>query len=72
MLISSSIHMRRAMDCFQKTGVEVRPYPTNQLDPTFKYTPGKILLPDPAVLNSWKLLIHEVAGYIIYWIKGYV
>ena len=72
LLISSSSHMRRAIGCFEKTGIKTHPYSTNQLDPVFKFSPGKLLLPDPAILNSWKLLIHEIAGYMIYRIKGYI
>ncbi len=72
LLVSSTSHMRRATGCFHKVGINVLPYPTNQQDSNFKFTPGKLLLPDPAILNSWNLLIHEIAGYIIYWLRGYV
>lgn len=72
LLISSSIHIRRAVGCFEKAGIKTLPYPTNQLDPVFKFSPGNLLLPDPAILNSWKLLIHEIAGYFIYWLRGYL
>ncbi|RLD61263.1 MAG: hypothetical protein DRI95_14435 [Bacteroidetes bacterium] len=72
LLITSSSHMRRAIGCFEKTGIKTHPYPTNQLDSAFKFSLGNFLLPDPAILNSWKLLIHEIAGYMIYRIKGYI
>ena len=72
LLISSSIHMRRATACFKKAGIKTQPYPSNQLDSSFKYSPGSLLLPNASILSSWELLIHEIAGYFIYWIKGYV
>ena len=72
LLITSSIHIKRANACFKKAGIKTRPYPTNQSDYKFKYSPQNLFLPDPAILNSWNQLLHEIAGYLIYWVKGYV
>lgn len=72
LLITSSVHIRRARACFKKAGVKAKAYPVNQLDASFQFSPGSLLLPEASVLGNWQLLIHEMAGYIVYWLKRYL
>lgn len=72
LLVTSASHIRRAKACFTKAGVKVKGYPTNQLDTDFRYSPAALLLPDASILGNWQLLIHEMLGYTVYWLKGYL
>jgi len=72
LLVTSSFHARRAKACFSKVGVKVKAYPTNQLDADFKFSPAVLLFPDASVLGNWQLFIHEISGYVVYWLKGYL
>lgn len=70
-LVTSAAHMRRAVACFQKVGVDVVPYPGS-----FKQTPrsfaiGEWLLPNESALKETHDLFRELAGYVIYWVSGY-
>jgi len=70
-LFTSAFHMRRAKKCFEKVGLEVTPisvdfYQNNQP------LSFNCLLPSPAVLETWQLLIKEWVGMMAYRIKGYI
>jgi uncharacterized SAM-binding protein YcdF (DUF218 family) len=63
LLLTSAWHMPRALATFQKAGWNVTPYPVDH------YAPNEINAFDFSVsggLESWQLLIREVAGGLIY------
>lgn len=64
LLITSSFHMRRSLQIFKKTGLNVVPYPC---DPITSQGFGGIqdFLPDPGVLCTWNIYIKEVIGYAV-------
>lgn len=67
-LVTSSIHMRRAAGMFRAVGIEVIPAISRQpdyLDPSFS------LLPTEAGLRTSALVVHELAGLTYYWLKGW-
>lgn len=69
LLISSAYHMKRSKACFKKQGFDVDIYVTD------RYAGKRIFsldlfIPKSEILQNWTLLIHEVSGYIIYWISG--
>ncbi len=70
LLITSSMHMRRAQACFEKAGVKVKPFPVSQILSKYRYSPDNLFLPNAKALNSWQQLMHEIAGYIVYWLRG--
>ena len=68
-LITSAAHMPRAVACFRKVGVEVVPWPVD-----YRRTgsgPGS-WLPKPATLFRSNAALHEYAGWLYYWLLGYV
>ena len=68
-LITSAAHMPRAVACFDKVGVEVVPWPVD-----YRRTgsgPGS-WLPKPATLERSNVALHEYAGWLYYWLVGYV
>ncbi len=71
-LITSAMHMRRAKACFEKEGIKIIPYPSTQILEKHLYSPDKLFLPDASVLANWQQLLHETAGYIVYWLRDYI
>lgn len=71
LLVTSAFHMRRAEGCFRKAGVKTDPYSTDFYARERSYTPDEIIIPSIEAFNLWHLLIHEVAGYVIYKLLGY-
>ena len=64
------MHIRRAQACFEKAGVKVKPFPVSQILSKYRYSPDNLFLPNAKALNSWQQLMHEIAGYIVYWLRG--
>lgn len=70
LLITSAIHMPRALACFKKQGITVRPYPVD-----FKTSPSisvSSFVPSSQPLNYWRMLIKEWIGYATYKVVGYI
>ena len=68
-LVTSAAHMPRAVACFRKAGVEVVPWPVDYL--RTGSGPGS-WLPKPATLERSNAALHEYAGWLYYWLVGYV
>lgn len=69
-LITSAIHMPRALKTFAKAGVAVVPHPANYFeiesaDPWYKY-----FIPDAELLFKWFFLLKEITGMLVYSISG--
>jgi uncharacterized SAM-binding protein YcdF (DUF218 family) len=71
LLFTSAFHMRRAVACFKKAGIEVTPYSTDRYSGPRKYYPDHLLVPNAGTLFDWNSLLHEIIGYGIYKIMGY-
>ena len=71
LLVTSAFHMRRAELCFRKVGLKFDIYPVDLYSRERRYTPDILLIPSEDALEKWSILIHEMAGYVIYWIMGY-
>ncbi|MBN2777010.1 MAG: YdcF family protein [Bacteroidales bacterium] len=71
LLITSAYHMRRAAACFSKQGFVFDTYVTDRYSGNRKFTLDQIFVPKSEVLEGWRLLIHEVAGFIVYGAVGY-
>jgi len=73
LLITSAIHLRRAEGCFHKEGVAIDAYAVdrNVLEDKV-FTIDDFLVPNSEALEQWKVLIHEIVGYTMYWIVGYL
>ncbi len=72
LLVTSAFHMRRAMACFQKEGIDVFPYKTNPMQATRTPDFGDSIMPSASVLSSWEQLMREWVGLLAYKIKGYI
>jgi uncharacterized SAM-binding protein YcdF (DUF218 family) len=70
-MITSAWHMRRALGCFEKVGLNVAIHPTDHLyieSPQFSYDS---FIPSTYNIIKWETLMHEIAGIIMYKIRGY-
>jgi len=73
LLITSGTHMRRAMDCFNKVGIQVSPYSVDRIaGAERRFTLDHLFIPNTNILMSWDAIIHEWVGMIIYKIRGFV
>ncbi len=72
LVITSAYHLRRAMACFKKTGLHVEGFSTDFYGKSRKYTPDRLLIPDPAAFSEWHMLVREWKGFIFYKLAGYI
>lgn len=72
LLITSAIHMRRSLGCFEKVGLKVTPYAVGRISTSPYHNVEYLFIPDIDALQYWSLLMHEWAGYLIYRITGYI
>ena len=72
LLVTSAMHMRRALGCFKKAGLNVTPFSTNKLAKEREYDLDKLILPKPLVISRWEGLIKEWIGYLTYKVAGYI
>jgi len=63
-LITSAFHMRRSLQIFRKTKIEVTPFPCNYLAGDGYGGIGDFV-PDPGALATWNIYIKEVIGYLV-------
>ena len=72
MLITSAWHMRRSQGCFDKAGVSYTPFSTDHLGERVRLSPESFLLPDRQGFYRWEIIVKEMVGCFMYWIKGYL
>ncbi len=72
LLITSSLHMRRAMACFRHEGIRVTPYPTNLINSDIHWNLEYLLVPNISNFMIWNGMIHEIMGYEVYKLAGYI
>jgi uncharacterized SAM-binding protein YcdF (DUF218 family) len=72
LLVTSGTHMRRALGCFKKAGVNVTPYTTNKVSNSRKFDFDILILPQAGALYEWEVLIKEWVGCVAYKIAGYM
>jgi uncharacterized SAM-binding protein YcdF (DUF218 family) len=72
LLITSAFHMRRATGSFRKAGLEVTPFATDFYSGDRRYSPAHLLLPQERSLYEWQRLLHEITGYLVYAVLGYL
>ncbi|TPG63599.1 YdcF family protein [Hymenobacter nivis] len=70
-LVTAAFHMRRAAGCFAQAGVPVLAFPAGFRTIPRSFTPDYWLLPAPAALEQWSLLLHEMAGWAVYKVRGW-
>jgi len=72
LLITSSMHMRRAQACFEKQGISVQPYSAMKMVGIRRWEIDYLLVPSLDNFAKWRSLIHELIGYASYVVRGYV
>ena len=70
LLITSDYHMRRSLSCFKKTGLNITPFVKESDE--FHFDLEYLIVPQTNVLFKWKVLFHEIVGYFVYKLMGYV
>lgn len=72
-LVTSGIHMRRALGCFEAEGLKCTPFPTDlYANRNHSYFWDQYLIPDVSNFDSWNYLLKEIAGYMVYDMAGYL
>ena len=69
LLITSAIHMRRSLFCFEKENLKPTPFSTDFTFKTRNFHLDYMLIPSMEGFVKWQDLIHEWIGYTIYRIK---
>lgn len=72
LLVTSGYHMRRALGCFAKTGLNCDPYSVDIQGGEGRASIDYFIVPDVGVLNDWNVLFHEWLGCLTYSAKGYL
>ena len=71
LLITSAVHMRRALACFDKQGIHAIPYSTNaESEIGSPYTWMDILVPSINTFQLWYKFNNEWIGYLSYKLLG--
>lgn len=71
LLITSASHFRRAAKCFENEGFTFNSYPVDYCSRKLGVNPETWLIPAPSAFSTWNMLIHEIAGYVMYDWSGY-
>lgn len=73
LLVTSSFHMRRSIAIFEKAGYKnITPYVTNKITGLRKFGFDYCFIPNVEAIFSLNLILHEMVGYAIYKVKGYL
>lgn len=72
LLVTSATHMRRALACFSKEGIEAVPFCTDKKTGPRRFYPDYLLVPKSAAMGRWNVLLHEWIGCVSYKVAGYI
>lgn len=69
LLITSGLHMKRALACFEHADLTCTPFSTDlYTGPTRYYSIDDYFMPDVSVVSDWHKLTKEIFGYVTYWL----
>ncbi|GGG42750.1 YdcF family protein [Hymenobacter glacieicola] len=71
-LITSAFHERRAVGCFRRVGLAPAVFPASYYSSDRQATLTYWLIPSDDAPRLWSILIHEMVGYAVYRVQGYV
>jgi uncharacterized SAM-binding protein YcdF (DUF218 family) len=71
LVFTSAFHCRRAEACFRKQGLPVDVFPVDFRYGDASFNAEKAFIPSEKAWDKWALLIHEIAGFLIYKLAGY-
>ncbi len=73
LLVTSSTHMKRSLDCFKKQGIICTPFSVSLFTgPKRDYFFDQYFIPDARTFEKWDFLTKEWAGYMMYKLMGYL
>jgi len=72
LLITSSMHMKRAKACFKKQRVEADIYVVDYLTGFEDFDLNFYFFPKFDVILAWRHVFHEIIGYYVYKKRGYL
>ncbi len=73
LLITSAFHMKRSLAIFKKLNYETTAaYCTDRYSGGRKFVFDHCFIPDINALSGFNLLFHEMLGYLVYKVKGYL
>ncbi|MBI1289525.1 MAG: hypothetical protein GC178_18310 [Flavobacteriales bacterium] len=72
LLITSAAHMRRAVACFEKQGINVIPHPVMKSVGKRRFELDYLFVPRVMNFHKWMSLIHEWIGVLSYKLRGYI
>ena len=72
-LVTSGMHMKRSLSCFENEGLICTPFSTDLYAPQNQsYFWDQYCIPNLDNLITWHKLIKEIIGYLVYDIVGYI
>jgi uncharacterized SAM-binding protein YcdF (DUF218 family) len=71
-LITSAFHMRRALACFKKQGLNVDYFTCDFRASKRRFTPDVLVIPKLEAYQFWQILLKEWFGFIAYKFAGYI
>ena len=71
-VITSALHVSRALGCFRKAGLNPCAFPAEHLARSNKTYWIEWLRPESSALQNWERLINEWVGIVMYRINGYI
>ncbi|SNC64649.1 Uncharacterized SAM-binding protein YcdF, DUF218 family [Hymenobacter gelipurpurascens] len=71
-LITSAFHERRALGCFRAVGLQPAVFPASYYSSDRQTTLTYWLVPSDEAPRLWSVLLHEMVGYAVYRVLGYV
>jgi uncharacterized SAM-binding protein YcdF (DUF218 family) len=70
-VITSAFHTPRAVRCFQKAGVDVAAFPAHYMQEDYELWVDKFF-PSEQALEAFYYVWHEMVGFTIYKVMGYI
>ncbi|MBO0948885.1 YdcF family protein [Fibrella forsythiae] len=71
-LVTSAFHLRRAMGCFTRAGIQATPFPAAYIHKRRTFALVNLLVPHEDDFSDAMHLIREVFGYVTYRVAGYI
>lgn len=72
-LVTSGMHMKRSLACFEKEGLSCTPFSTDLYAPAgHTYFWDQYFIPNLDNLITWHKLFKEIVGYVVYDVVGYI
>ncbi len=72
LLITSALHMPRALACFRKAGLDPDTFPADHISHRSDTFWLDQLVPKAVVLTTWDRIINEWVGMVVYKMQGYI